>query len=113
MKIVHKSALAAMAALISISAHAQPFGRGELSQIDTRQARQEQRIERGMARGEITRHEGRRLIQEQREIARVKARAAADGRITRTEMRELTAMLDQADVQIRQVRHDRDGGYPR
>ena len=40
------------------------------------------------------------------------ARAKADGHVTRVELRQLTAMLDQADAQIRQARHDRDGHRP-
>jgi hypothetical protein len=74
--------------------------------IDQRQARQEQRIRRGVARGEITQREARELWRQQREITRVEARARADGRIDRREMNELTAMLDNADQQIRLQRHD-------
>lgn len=107
-----KSVLAAAAAVASIAASAQPFTRIDTREIDTRQARQEQRIERGLARGEFTRHEVRTLRQGQREIARVEARAKADGRVSRGEMRTLIALLDQADAQIRQMRHDRDGRHP-
>ena len=107
-----KSVLAAVAAAASMAASAQPYARIETREIDARQARQEQRIERGLARGELTRREVRTLQQEQREIARVEARAKADGRVSRSEMRTLTAMLDHADAQIRQLSHDRDGRRP-
>ena len=76
------------------------------------QARQEARIERGLARGEFTRREARSLRQGQREIARVEARAKADGHVSRYEIRNLIALLDQADAQIREFRHDRDGHRP-
>jgi cell division septum initiation protein DivIVA len=77
-------------------------------EINERQARQEQRIERGVARGLLTRHEARELRRDQREIRRAEAQALADGRIDWREARRLTAMLDAADARIRELRHDRD-----
>jgi hypothetical protein len=76
--------------------------------IDQRQARQEQRIQRGVARGDITRREARELWRQQREIERAEANARADGRINRREMQELMAMLDDADQRIRHQRRDQD-----
>ena len=107
-----KSFLAVAAAVASMAASAQNFARTDTSEIDARQARQEARIERGLARGEFTRREARSLQQGQREIARVEARAKADGHVDRYEIRHLTALLDRADAQIRQMRHDRDGHRP-
>ena len=95
-----------------MAASAQHFAPVQTPAIDARQAQQEARIERGVARGEITRREARTLMQGQREIARAEARAKADGRVSRIELRQLMAMLDQADAQIRQMRHDRDGHRP-
>jgi polyhydroxyalkanoate synthesis regulator phasin len=107
-----KFILAAVGAAASMAASAQHFAPAATPEIDARQAQQEARIERGVARGEINRHEARTLMQGQREIARAEARAKADGHVTRIELRQLTAMLDQADVQIRQARHGRDGHRP-
>ena len=59
-----------------------------------------------MARGEITQREARDLWRQQREIDRAEANARADGRISRSEMHELMAMLDDADQRIRHQRHD-------
>jgi hypothetical protein len=112
MHVFIKSVLATAAVVASIAASAQPFARIDTQEIDARQARQEARIERGIARGEITRWEARTLLQGQRQIARFEAHAKADGRVTREEMRQLTAMLDQADAQIRELRHDRNGRHP-
>lgn len=109
---VLKSLVAAAAVVVSLGASAQPFARHDTSEIDARQARQEARIERGLARGELTRREARTLLRGQREIARAEAHAKADGRVSRGEMRRLLALLDQADAQIRQMRHDRDGHRP-
>jgi hypothetical protein len=112
MNIVIKSLLATAAVVASIAASAQPFAPIDTREIDARQARQETRIERGIARGEINRREARTLLQGQRQIARAEERARADGRITRQEMRRLTALLDQADAQIRGLRQDRNARHP-
>jgi hypothetical protein len=104
-----KTTLAVAAAIASMAASAQPWGRIDTREIDARQAKQQQRIERGAARGDFTRSELRTLQIGQREIARVESRAKADGRVTPHERRTLTAMLDRADTQIRNFRHDRDG----
>jgi hypothetical protein len=112
MHILIKSVLASAAVVASIAASAQPFARIDLQAIDARQASQEARIERGIARGELTAREGRTLLQGQRHIARIEARAKADGRVTRGEIRTLTALLDEADTRIRELRHDRNGRHP-
>jgi hypothetical protein len=106
-----KSLLAAAAAVASIAASAQqPFSRFDTNtpDIDARQARQEERIERGIMRGDLTRREARTLMQGQRQIARLEAQAKADGRVDRREMRYLVALLDQADAQIRELRQNHD-----
>jgi hypothetical protein len=97
--------------VVSIAASAQPFASIDTAAIDARQARQEQRIQAGVARGDLTRREARALEQGQREIARAEARAKADGHVSRREMRELVAMLDRADAQIRALRHEPQRRY--
>ena len=100
-----KAAIATAAAFVSIVASAaHPAPSAEGSEIDARQARQEQRIERAFARGDLSRREMRSLRQGQREIARAEAQALADGHLSRREMRHLSALLDQADAQIRLLR---------
>jgi hypothetical protein len=109
---VLKLVLSVAATAAAASAGAQAFAPAATPEIDARQARQEQRIERGVQRGEITRREARALYQTQREITRAEARAKADGHVTRAEVRHLTALLDRADQQIRDLRHDRDARRP-
>jgi hypothetical protein len=100
-----KTAIAAAATVLSLAAAAAPGPRAfNAGDIDQRQARQSERIERGFARGDIDRQQLRSLRHTQREIARAEAQARADGRISRFELRQLTAMLDRADEQIRQTR---------
>lgn len=89
----------------SLSAFAQPQYERSLT-VNERQARQEQRINAGVARGEISQREARELLAQQRDIRSAERRARADGRISRDEMRQLTAMLDDADMRIRHERRD-------
>ena len=71
-----RSALAIAAATAAFAATAQPMHHGaDLRDIESRQANQAQRIERGIARGELTRHEARVLRDEQRSIRMAEARA--------------------------------------
>lgn len=75
--------------------------------IDARQQRQEARIDQGVAAGQITHHEARKLHRQQRKIALAEARAKADGKVTRAERRHLQHMQDHASRQIHRQRHDR------
>ena len=114
MKAIRTIAWAAALSAVTLAASAQTYqhDRYQANQqerslsINERQARQEQRIQRGVARGAITQREARELWRQPREISRAEATARADGRIDRREMRELTAMLDEADQRIRHQRHD-------
>jgi hypothetical protein len=117
MKAIRTFACAAALSAVTLAASAQNYqydrppriNQEERSlSIDQRQARQEQRIQRGVARGDITRREARELWRQQREIERAEAHARADGRINRREMQELMAMLDDADQRIRHQRRDQD-----
>jgi hypothetical protein len=100
-----KTAIAAAATVLSLAAAAAPGPRDfDAGNIDQRQARQSERIERAFSRGDIDRQQLRSLRHAQREIARAEAQARADGRISRFEFRHLTALLDRADEQIRQAR---------
>jgi hypothetical protein len=109
MKTIRTFAWAAALSALAMTVSAQPRQDERSHLIDERQARQEQRIERGVARGHINPREARQLWRQQRDIARAEARARADGRITRQEMNQLVAMLDTADRQIRHERWDRPG----
>jgi len=76
--------------------------------IDLRQQHQMERIRNGMATGQITRHEARDLVREQREIERTQRYYLADGRLSRDEWISLDRMLDQAANHIRAEKHDRN-----
>lgn len=75
--------------------------------VDARQSDQSQRIEQGRRDGSITWLEGVKLRAEQRRIeAAEKAFKSDDGRIDRTEHRQLMAMQDAASQHIRAEAHD-------
>lgn len=80
-------------------------------QINTRQARQMDRIEAGKHNGSLTRHEVRDLIREQHEIQGMERHFRADGIIDAREFKRLDHALNQADRNIRAERHDRQARY--
>jgi predicted XRE-type DNA-binding protein len=111
MKTIRTFAWAAALSAVTFAASAKTYQNNQYERsltVDQRQARQEQRIQRGVARGDITQREARQLWRQQREIERAEANARADGRINRREMQELVAMLDEADQRIRHQRRDAD-----
>jgi len=74
--------------------------------IDHRQAVQQQRINQGVASGELTRREAARLQKEQARIQEAENRALADGRLTRNERAKIERMQDKASSHISGEKHD-------
>ena len=88
--------------------------------MNAREKHQDKRIEKGMANGEISKHEAKRLKMEQRGIDRAQKRAEADGQVTDKERARIDRMQDKASKDIHRQRHDEqkakppvDGGVPR
>ena len=113
MQAFFKSALVAAAAVASLAAGAQTYERPydsrvgvDTTEIDARIARQEERIDRGIQRGQLSREEARQLRREHRDIQRTQARAKSDGRVSHWEADRLTAMVDRADQHIRDLRRN-------
>lgn len=79
--------------------------------IDQRQAIQQQRINQGVASGELTRKEAVRLQEEQVRIQRAEDRALADGRLTRNERERIEHLQDKASAHISREKHDRQCVY--
>ncbi len=76
--------------------------------IDQRQRNQMARIEAGIRSGQLTRHEARELIREQRRIEHLQRRYLADGRLDRDEWADLDRRLDDLSRDIRAEMHDHD-----
>jgi hypothetical protein len=94
-------------------AQQRPHAGGDGLSIDEREARQREAIRRGVASGELTRHEADRLRSEQMRIERMEQRAGADGRFTPQERARINRQLDNSGRHIRRETHDRQraGGH--
>lgn len=75
--------------------------------VDNRQERQAERIEDGVASGQITRREKLRLERQQRHINRMERRAEADGKVTLKEAVRIEKAQDRSSRTIRHARYDR------
>lgn len=106
---LRQALLATLLATSAAAALAQtpPAGVASTPGVDARQQRQAARIEQGVASGELTRREARRLHREQQAIANAEAQAKADGTVTRAERRHLHHRQDHAGQHIRHQKHDR------
>ena len=74
--------------------------------IDARQARQEQRIDQGVASGELTRRETRRMNRQQAAVNKAEDQAKADGTVTAQERRRLTKAQNATSRHIQRHKHD-------
>jgi len=81
--------------------------------IDDRQANQIRRIEQGWRSGQLTRSEYNRLIDQQREIARLERILARDGRLTPAERAHLAELQNESSRSIWAEKHDRDTQWNR
>ncbi|MES2191857.1 MAG: hypothetical protein V4454_17180 [Pseudomonadota bacterium] len=74
--------------------------------IDARQARQEKRIDQGIASGALTSKETARLDARETKIESDKLAAKADGKVTGAERRKLRREEDRASRAIYRQKHD-------
>src|SRR5215475_4656624 len=81
--------------------------------INQRQDYQQDRIERGVRDGQITRSEQARLEQGERAIDRAQSRAMADGHVSPQERANIDRMVDRENRQIYQQSHDRQQAWDR
>lgn len=82
------------------------FAQAATPGADQRQANQERRIDQGIASGELTKRETRRLGKQQAVIDRAENRAKADGTVTAQERKRLHRMQNRASSDIRRQKHD-------
>jgi hypothetical protein len=74
--------------------------------ITQRQENQQERIGQGVADGQLTSGETRKLERQQGRIQRTKARAASDGKITKAERVHLNKMQNRANRNIYRKKHN-------
>ena len=80
--------------------------------IDARQARQEPRIDKGVASGQLNKRETRRLDREQGAIQRVENKTKTDGTVTAHERKRLHHMQHHASKDISRQKHDAQKRMP-
>lgn len=97
--------MSAMTLLISGMAYAQANTPG----IDQRQANQEQRIDQGIASGQLTEREAARLNKQQDHIDNMENKATADGVVTKKERARIHNAQDRASRNIARQKHDAQG----
>jgi hypothetical protein len=97
--------ITAALALVSALASAQAPNTAT-PRVDARQAKQERRIEQGVASGQLTARETLRVEREQKRIATVEARAEGDGKVTVQERKRLHHLQNAASRDIRRQKHD-------
>lgn len=93
-------------AAILAMASAGAFAQAATPRVDQRQANQERRIDQGIASGELTVREARRLEKEQNVIDRAENHAKADGAVTAAERRRLHRMQQRASRDVYRQKHD-------
>jgi uncharacterized membrane protein YebE (DUF533 family) len=93
------------AAVLALSAFAATAGT-DTPRIDQRQANQEQRIDQGIASGELTKREAHRMNHQQAVVNRAEDRAKADGTVTAQERKRLTKVQNKTSRHIYRQKHD-------
>lgn len=79
--------------------------------INERQAKQEERIAKGIISGELNRRETTNLVLQQRDIARKEERFRSDGTLTRRERANLHYSLNKSSNHIYNKKHNNRGRH--
>jgi uncharacterized membrane protein YebE (DUF533 family) len=95
--------IAAIATAITLPAFAQTYTPG----IDQRQMNQEQRIDQGIASGQLTQREAARLERGQQRVDNMENRAKSDGVVTARERARVQHAQNVESKRIYRQKHDR------
>jgi opacity protein-like surface antigen len=85
------------------------FAEAETPVIDQRQMNQEQRIDGGIASGQLNEREANRLNKQQEQVNKMENRAKSDGVMTEKERARISAAQARASRPITREKHDRQG----
>ena len=85
------------------------YAQAETPVIDQRQANQEQRIDKGIASGQLNKREATRLNKQQGHIDNMENKAQSNGVMTKKERARIGAAQDRASRHIVREKHDRQG----
>jgi len=95
-------AIAAMAALLTVSAYSQ----NKTPRVDTREARQQKRIEQGAKSGALTTGEVKTLERQESKIKSDEIMAKSDGKVTPAERKQLNKELNHESNRIYRKKHN-------
>jgi hypothetical protein len=99
-----------IAAIVGISLTSPGYTMAQSApQIDKRQDKQDERIERGIEKGQITKKEARRLEKGQDHVENLEDKALRDGKVTKREKRQIEKAQDKQSRRIYEQRHDEQG----
>ena len=87
------------------------FADAETSVIDQRQMNQEQRIDQGIASGQLNEREANGLNKQQERVNKMENRAKSDGVMTKRERAGIGAAQNRASRHIVREKHDRQGRH--
>jgi opacity protein-like surface antigen len=88
------------------------YAETETPVIDQRQANQEQRIDQGVASGQLNKREVNRLNKQQKHINKVEGRAKSDGVVTKKERARINKTQNRASRHLAREKHDVQGKRP-
>jgi hypothetical protein len=77
-----------------------------MPRVDKREAKQQARIDQGVASGQLNQKEATRLENGQARVNQAEANAKADGKVTRRERKHLDHMQDKQSRKVYRQKHD-------
>jgi hypothetical protein len=77
-----------------------------MPRVDKREAKQQARIDQGVASGQLNQKEATRLENGQARVNQAEANAKADGKVTRREKKHLDHMQDKQSRKVYRQKHD-------
>ena len=101
--------LVAVSAMVLLMTGMVYAGESETPRIDQRQANQEQRIDQGIAGGQLNEKEAALLNKQQDHIDNMENKAKADGAVTKKERAKIKHAQDRASGHIKREKHDAQG----
>src|SRR5574341_350368 len=96
---MHRAKLLTLAAAVALSLPAAAQTQST-PRIDTRQDRQERRIEQGQKSGQLTNKEAARLEKGQARVQKMEDKAVADGKVTKKEKARIEKEQDRQSKKI-------------
>jgi opacity protein-like surface antigen len=110
-KLIATTVAVALVAIVAAQAHAQTPA-PSTPRVDAREAKQEQRIDNGVASGALNSKEAARLEAGQARVAAAEDKAKADGVVTKKERAKLAHKQNKQSKKIYRQKHDKQVAPP-